>query len=135
MPKQRVLSGMRPTGKLHLGNLAGALENWKKKPPDINRRPTVFLLYAMGRTESGEVKRAISLYFTELKRLRTFLSGKDLKKMGFPPGPLYHEILQALLRERLDGRIQTAAGEAAFVRKKYGAAIAGVRVAGEGLRL
>jgi tryptophanyl-tRNA synthetase len=30
MAKQRVLSGMRPTGKLHLGNLAGALENWKK---------------------------------------------------------------------------------------------------------
>jgi tryptophanyl-tRNA synthetase len=26
--KQRVLSGMRPTGKLHLGHLAGALENW-----------------------------------------------------------------------------------------------------------
>ncbi len=30
MGKQRVLSGMRPTGKLHLGNLVGALENWKK---------------------------------------------------------------------------------------------------------
>lgn len=30
MEKQRVLSGMRPSGKLHLGNLAGALENWKK---------------------------------------------------------------------------------------------------------
>ncbi len=28
MPK-RILSGMRPTGKLHLGNLLGALENWK----------------------------------------------------------------------------------------------------------
>jgi tryptophanyl-tRNA synthetase len=26
--KKRVLSGMRPTGKLHLGNLVGALENW-----------------------------------------------------------------------------------------------------------
>ncbi len=26
---QRVLSGMRPTGKLHLGHLHGALENWK----------------------------------------------------------------------------------------------------------
>lgn len=25
---QRVLSGMRPTGKLHLGNYVGALENW-----------------------------------------------------------------------------------------------------------
>jgi len=30
MPKQRVLSGMRPTGKLHLGNMVGALDNWKR---------------------------------------------------------------------------------------------------------
>jgi tryptophanyl-tRNA synthetase len=28
--KQRVLSGMRPTGQLHLGHLVGALANWKK---------------------------------------------------------------------------------------------------------
>jgi len=27
-PRQRVLSGMRSTGKLHLGNYVGALENW-----------------------------------------------------------------------------------------------------------
>jgi len=26
--RKRVLSGMRPTGKLHLGNFVGALENW-----------------------------------------------------------------------------------------------------------
>lgn len=26
--KQRILSGMRPTGKLHIGHLVGALENW-----------------------------------------------------------------------------------------------------------
>lgn len=30
MSKKRVLSGMRPTGKLHLGHLTGALNNWKK---------------------------------------------------------------------------------------------------------
>ena len=28
MTKQRILSGMRPTGKLHLGHLVGALDNW-----------------------------------------------------------------------------------------------------------
>ena len=28
MPKPRILSGMRPTGALHLGNLMGALDNW-----------------------------------------------------------------------------------------------------------
>jgi len=30
MKKGRILSGMRPTGKLHLGNRLGALENWIK---------------------------------------------------------------------------------------------------------
>jgi len=29
-PRSRVLSGMRPTGKLHLGNYVGALQNWVK---------------------------------------------------------------------------------------------------------
>jgi tryptophanyl-tRNA synthetase len=28
MPKKRILSGMRPTGKLHIGHYVGALENW-----------------------------------------------------------------------------------------------------------
>ncbi|MBD3225165.1 MAG: tryptophan--tRNA ligase [Caldithrix sp.] len=28
MAKKRILSGMRPSGRLHLGNYAGALENW-----------------------------------------------------------------------------------------------------------
>lgn len=30
MNQKRILSGMRPSGKLHLGNYAGALENWIK---------------------------------------------------------------------------------------------------------
>ena len=28
--KKTILSGMRPTGKLHLGHLVGALDNWIK---------------------------------------------------------------------------------------------------------
>src|SRR4029450_6248432 len=28
MNRRRVVSGMRPTGKLHLGHLVGALSNW-----------------------------------------------------------------------------------------------------------
>jgi len=30
MAKKRILSGMRPTGKLHIGHYVGALENWVK---------------------------------------------------------------------------------------------------------
>ncbi|MDO8525294.1 MAG: tryptophan--tRNA ligase [Candidatus Omnitrophota bacterium] len=32
--KKRILSGMRPTGKLHLGHLVGALNNWVKLQDD-----------------------------------------------------------------------------------------------------
>ncbi|NLH86908.1 MAG: tryptophan--tRNA ligase, partial [Firmicutes bacterium] len=34
MAKGRILSGNRPTGKLHLGNFAGALANWVKLQED-----------------------------------------------------------------------------------------------------
>jgi tryptophanyl-tRNA synthetase len=34
MKKPRILSGMRPTGKLHLGHLVGALDNWVRLQPD-----------------------------------------------------------------------------------------------------
>ena len=30
MIRKRVVSGMRPTGKLHLGHLVGALQNWEQ---------------------------------------------------------------------------------------------------------
>ncbi|MHB9010948.1 MAG: tryptophan--tRNA ligase [Ignavibacteriaceae bacterium] len=34
MVKKRILSGMRPTGKLHIGHYVGALENWIKLQED-----------------------------------------------------------------------------------------------------
>jgi tryptophanyl-tRNA synthetase len=36
MAKDRVLSGMRPTGRLHLGNYLGALDNWVKLQDDYD---------------------------------------------------------------------------------------------------
>ncbi len=34
--KKRILSGMRPTGRLHLGNYVGALENWIQLQDDFD---------------------------------------------------------------------------------------------------
>ncbi|MFA4844757.1 MAG: tryptophan--tRNA ligase [Candidatus Margulisiibacteriota bacterium] len=36
MSKKRVLSGIQPTGRLHLGNLIGAVENWVKLQAKYN---------------------------------------------------------------------------------------------------
>jgi len=34
MKKKRALSGIQPSGKLHLGNYVGALKNWVKMQDD-----------------------------------------------------------------------------------------------------
>lgn len=36
VPRQRVLSGMQPSGLMHLGNYLGALENWKALQEDYD---------------------------------------------------------------------------------------------------
>ena len=32
--KQKIMSGMRPTGKLHLGHYLGVIDNWVKLQED-----------------------------------------------------------------------------------------------------
>lgn len=81
--------------------------------------PAEFLLYTMGRTSSAEARKAISLYFTALKPVKILLKGKDLKKLGYPPGPIYHKIFNELLRARLDQELHTYQDEVAFVQKNF----------------
>lgn len=81
--------------------------------------PPEFLLYAMGKSSSAEARKAISLYFTNLKPVRILLKGKDLKKLGYPPGPLYNKIFSSVLRARLDGEVHTYQDEIAFVQKHF----------------
>jgi len=46
-PRPRVLSGMRPTGKLHLGNYMGALANWVKLQDDYECYFSIADLHAL----------------------------------------------------------------------------------------
>lgn len=85
----------------------------------LNPLPTDFLLCAMGKTESEEVKKVLSLYFTGLKPTKVSLSGKDLNRMGYPPGPIYTEIFQDLLRARLDGKLHSQQEEVEYVQQKF----------------
>jgi tRNA nucleotidyltransferase (CCA-adding enzyme) len=85
----------------------------------LNSLPTDFLLYAMGKTESEDVKKAISLYFTGLKGVKVSLRGGDLRRMGYIPGPIYSAILRALLRGRLNGKLHSRQEEMDYVLEKF----------------
>ncbi|MBM7865412.1 CBS domain-containing protein [Heliobacterium gestii] len=50
----------------------------------------------------------------EIRQTRPRLTGRELKTLGIPPGPVYARILNRLRLERLDGRLEDAAAERAF---------------------
>jgi len=85
----------------------------------LNPLPADFLLYAMAKADLETVKKNISLYFTKLKRIKVSLTGQDLKRLGFIPGPIYTEVLQAVLRAKLEGKLANRQEEIDFVLRKY----------------
>jgi tRNA nucleotidyltransferase (CCA-adding enzyme) len=80
---------------------------------------TEILLYMMAIATRDSIKRAISTYITKLRLVKTLLTGNDLKKMGYKPGPIFREILSGLLDARLNGEVKTRQDEEAFVRMNW----------------
>jgi tRNA nucleotidyltransferase (CCA-adding enzyme) len=76
------------------------------------------ILYMMVCAHSRRVKRAISHYVTKLRHVTPSVTGKDLMDRGLKPGPVYREILQAVLDAKLNGLVQTRKDELAFIDKK-----------------
>ena len=100
--------------------LAWMERNQPLKNSTLYQRLSVFkielILYMMAATKQEKVKRSISNYFTRLRHIDTSIKGKDLKKMGHEPGPVYREILQAVLDAKLNGQIKTRSDELVFVK-------------------
>ncbi len=71
----------------------------------LKELPVELLLYMMARTDNGEVKKYISLYFTQLQNVRCFVTGRDLRALGLPAGPRYRQILDVILDARLNNQV------------------------------
>jgi tRNA nucleotidyltransferase (CCA-adding enzyme) len=69
------------------------------------------LLYVMAICRKQIGKQAVSSYVTQLRNIKTFIRGSDLKKMGYPPGPQYQVMLNDLLEAKLDGHIRSREDE------------------------
>jgi len=77
---------------------------------------TELILYMMAAAKHQKVKRAISHFFTNLRRVHISLQGRDLKKMKLKPGPIYRQILRAVLDAKLDGQLKTKNDEIEFAQ-------------------
>jgi len=86
----------------------------------LSQYDTEILLYIMAKSNSRTAKKLISHYFTKLKGTKSLLKGRDLKALGLEPGPLYKDVLESLLKERLNGMLSTREDEIRFVRERFG---------------
>ncbi len=96
----------------------------RRPPPDpsgLYRRLSEFrteiILFMMAVTDREEVKKAISLYCTNLRRTSIFLKGRDLKALGLTPGPAFRRILEAVFEARLNGRVRSHEEELKLARR------------------
>ena len=66
-------------------------------------------------SESPIASQNLLLYLNKLRYVKPMLDGKDLQKMGVPTGPKVGEILSALQKARLDGKVKTRKDEEKLV--------------------
>jgi tRNA nucleotidyltransferase (CCA-adding enzyme) len=69
---------------------------------------------------AGRVRRRVERYLTRLAFVKPALTGRDLKEFGFVPGPTYRQIMDMLLRGRLDGHLKSREEEIALLRQRFG---------------
>jgi tRNA nucleotidyltransferase (CCA-adding enzyme) len=103
---QKTLEGTRP---LRASVVHALLAPW----------PREIALYVWARTTSRGTARAVRDYIARGAAVATDLKGRDLLALGYRPGPLFRQILAALLAERLEGRVGTRDEELAWVREHY----------------
>jgi tryptophanyl-tRNA synthetase len=131
MPKKRLMSGMRPTGKLHIGHYLGALGNWKKLQDEYECFYSIVDWHALttGYRQTEEIPENIremaldwlscgidpakstiyiQSHIPQIAELHLLLS-MIVPTAWLERVPTYKEQLQELLKQRLNERLDSAA--------------------------
>ncbi|MGE5698625.1 MAG: CBS domain-containing protein [Deltaproteobacteria bacterium] len=85
----------------------------------LSQMPNEVILYMMAKSKHPDIKRYISLYFTQLKNVRSLVTGKDLVDLGYPPGPDFKRIFDEILERKFTGELKTKAAEMSFVLSHF----------------
>jgi tRNA nucleotidyltransferase (CCA-adding enzyme) len=77
------------------------------------------MLILIGIRETPNMRRQIWQYLTVWAQIRPILTGDDLRKLGYKPGPQYREMLDNLLAATLDREVIDRASAEAFISQNY----------------
>jgi tRNA nucleotidyltransferase (CCA-adding enzyme) len=70
----------------------------------LREYPLEVLLYAMARIEEQEYSQRIATYIRDLRSIKLEINGDDIVKLGMKQGPEIRELLDDVLKARLDGQ-------------------------------
>ena len=65
------------------------------------------------------IKKAVSLFVTSLRDTVPLISGHDLLKLGFTPGPQFRTMINHVLEAQLNGGITTKEDAFTLVKENY----------------
>jgi len=68
----------------------------------------------MALTQNDAIRKDISNFYTQQRKIKPYLRGKDLIKIGVKPGPEFTKILNQILDAKLDGNLKTKKDEVFF---------------------
>jgi tRNA nucleotidyltransferase (CCA-adding enzyme) len=71
----------------------------------------------MASTRNRAVKKSISRYYNQLKDIQPSIGGQDLLAIGLKPGPIFRQILEAVLDAKLNGKVETHQQEIDFAQR------------------
>lgn len=80
---------------------------------------TETILFIMSKAKNKLVKEKISRFIMELKDVRVATGGKELKRLGIKPGPIYKEIKESIINKRLNGDINRKEEEIDYIKKNW----------------
>lgn len=83
----------------------------------LNSLSTETVLYMLSITGDEKIKNLVVRFFTEFKKVKIEITGKDLKELGFKPGPLFGKILQEILFAKMDKELNTVQDEFDFAKR------------------
>jgi tRNA nucleotidyltransferase (CCA-adding enzyme) len=95
----------------------------EQKPSWINNilsdLRTEDLILIMALTKREPTARAISLYLSRLRFIKSEVDGKILKAMGYESGPLFGKIMKAVQDARVDGEVNTLQEEKEWIVRNF----------------
>lgn len=107
---ERVRRRLEQSAKIHPARAVRLMESLT---------PEVLLFESAKLPPNHPAQQWIYAYLSRWRKVRPVLTGQDLRKLGYPPGPAYERILSALRAARLDGKLATRAEEERFLRKRF----------------